>query len=104
LWAGLLCCITVFVFLMVPETKGVSLEKMDRIFAVRTWRQFVQYMRHNARHCFAVLFIVKDYDEQTIDAQREANYAENKARDDAQSRQVWTAANVPQGKPVPSQA
>ena len=53
-------------------------------------------MRHNVHHCLAVLHVVKDYDVSVIDAQREANYLQNKERDAAKQMQTWTAAHVPQ--------
>lgn len=89
LFFGLLLFITIFVFLMLPETKGVTLEKMDRIFAIRTLSQFMQYMKNNVHHCFAVLFLVNDYDQKLLDAQREANYSENKKTEDAQQMVAW---------------
>ena len=101
---GLLCVINVFVLFMLPETKGVSLEKMDRIFAVRSWKQFTQYCSHNCHHCLAQLFLVKDYDQKTIDAQRESNYNENKEKDAAKKMEAWTIAHVPQDKAAVSKA
>lgn len=83
LFFGLLAIIVVFVFSMVPETKGVSLEKMDRTFAVQTLRQYRQYVFNNFHHCLHILTLglIRDFNNDEIEKQREANYRENKERE-----------------------
>lgn len=66
LFFALLVIIVIFVFTMVPETKGVSLEKMDRIFAVQNWRQLRQYVGNNFHHCLAILHLAKERDQATL--------------------------------------
>ena len=95
LFFGLLFIIVVFVFTMVPETKGVSLEKMDRIFAVQTMRQYRQYVWNNFHHCLAILRLVHEYDSDELDKQREANFEENKEKAARNKSISWTKDNVP---------
>ena len=50
-----LAVVLLFTLLIARETKGVSLERMERVFRVQTKDEWVLYMRQNWHHGLVVL-------------------------------------------------
>lgn len=92
------CMIVLFVLTLVPETKRVSLEQMERIFAVETVGQLRQYVFNNFKHGLSLLSCgLYRQDKESINKQREANYLANKERQQGKKTENWTKANLPSG-------
>lgn len=46
IWGGLCCCCFVYAYLLVPETKGLTLEQVDQMMAETTPRNSAKWVPH----------------------------------------------------------
>jgi len=76
LFACFLVCMGAFILLNLPETRGVSLERMEVLFGVVTWQQYKQYAMTNMRHTLSLFGIGTD-PIAALNAQKQLQTGEN---------------------------